>query len=75
MLDSPRPYETDSLLKTRLENYAQATAIPNHICESMQKRNSLTSTKVELKVPLWYFKQFKDPTPRTITAPLYHELR
>lgn len=59
VLDAPRPYETDMLLKTRLENYAQQTAIPNMFAEQCETASHTTRRKFELKVPLWYFKQFK----------------
>ncbi len=59
VLDSPRPYETDTLLKTRLENYAQQTAIPDKFAKLCENGSHLTKRKYELKVPLWYFKQFK----------------
>ncbi len=61
VLDSPRPYETDMLLKTRLENYAQQTAIPSQFGILCANAFHKTRRKYELKVPLWYFKQFKDP--------------
>ena len=61
VLDSPRPYETDMLLKTRLENYAQQTAIPSQFGILCANASHKTRRKYELKVPLWYFKQFKDP--------------
>jgi CRISPR-associated endonuclease/helicase Cas3 len=60
VLDSPRPYETDMLLKTRLENYAQQTAIPSQFADKCKDASHMTRRKYELKVPLWYFTQFKD---------------
>jgi CRISPR-associated endonuclease/helicase Cas3 len=62
VLDAPRPYETDTLLKTRLENYAQQTAIPRRFADKCKDASPMTRRKYELKVPLWYFKQFKDTT-------------
>ena len=60
VLDAPRPYETDMLLKTRLENYAQQTVIPGMFADKCKDASYMTRRKYELKVPLWYFKQFKD---------------
>lgn len=59
VLDSPRPYETDTLLKTRLETYSQQTAIPEKFATLYENASHLTKRKYELKVPLWYFQQFK----------------
>ncbi|MEZ6127251.1 MAG: CRISPR-associated helicase Cas3' [Planctomycetaceae bacterium] len=59
VLDSPRPYETDTLLKTRLENYAQQTAIPEKFATLCENASHMTRRKYELKVPLWYFQKFK----------------
>ena len=59
VLDSPRPYETDTLLKTRLENYAQQTAVPEKFAKVYENASQPMKRKYELKVPLWYFQQFK----------------
>lgn|GEM_PF-664779 len=59
VLDSPRPYETHTLLKTRLENYAQQTAIPDKFAKQCGNASHMTQRRYELKVPLWYFQQFK----------------
>lgn len=61
VLDSPRPYETDTLLRTRLENYAQQTAIPRRFAKECENTSHKTLRKYELKVPVWYFKEFRDP--------------
>lgn len=59
VLDSPRPYETDTLLKTRLESYAQQTVIPEMFAQLYENADHVKKRKYELKVPLWYFQQFK----------------
>jgi len=60
VLDSPKPYEADAIMKTRLENYAQHSAIPQKFADECEGASYLTRRAFELKVPLWYFLRFKD---------------
>ncbi len=59
VLDSPRPYEDDSLLKTRLDSYAQATVIPSKYADDCKSGRFKERRKYELKVPVWYASKNK----------------
>ena len=59
VLDSPRPYEENSLLKTRLDSYAQATVIPSKYAGDCKSARFKERRKYELKVPVWYASKNK----------------
>jgi CRISPR-associated endonuclease/helicase Cas3 len=59
VLDSPRPYEDDALLKTRKEEYPQVSVIPQPFAERVRELPPRDRKRYELKVPVWYARRHK----------------
>ena len=60
VLDAPRPYEDDALLKTRKDDYPQISVIPEPFAEEALKARPRDRKRFELKVPVWYARQHLD---------------
>ncbi|HEU5119244.1 MAG TPA: CRISPR-associated helicase Cas3' [Isosphaeraceae bacterium] len=60
VLDAPRPYEDDALLKTRKDDYPQISVIPEPFAEEAFKSRPRDRKRFELKVPVWYARQHLD---------------
>jgi CRISPR-associated endonuclease/helicase Cas3 len=61
VLDSPRPYEEDALLKTRKESYPQLSVIPECFGAEAHVGPPAGRKRFELKVPVWYARRESVP--------------
>ena len=75
VFDNPRPFEDDENgeLKTRLEKYKQVSVIPStHASEALAtfEKNPRLLRNFEVKLPYWYFSQFRDVSPDWNALPI-----
>ncbi len=54
VLDAPRPWEDDALLKTRPDDYPQRSVIPEVFADRVKKLRPRDRRRYELKMPIWY---------------------
>lgn len=59
VLDAPRPYEDNALLKTRKEDYPQVSVIPEPFAEEARAAKPRDRKRYELKVPVWYARKHR----------------
>ena len=54
VLDAPRPWEDDALLKTRPDDYPQRSVIPEIFTDLVMRLPPRDRRRYELKMPIWY---------------------
>ena len=54
VLDAPRPWEDDALLKTRPDDYPQRSVIPHVFADRVKALPTHDRRRYELKMPIWY---------------------
>lgn len=73
VLDAPRPYEDDALLKTRKEDYPQVSVIPEPFAEKAREAKPRDRKRYELKVPVWYARKNRVPTDDLPVCPMGYD--
>lgn len=58
VLDAPRPYEDDALLRTRKDDYPQVSVIPEPFADDARAAHPRKRKRYELKVPVWYARNY-----------------
>jgi len=58
VLDAPHPWEDDAILKTRIEDYAQRSVIPDVFAQRVLALPPRKRRLYELKMPLWYVRKY-----------------
>ena len=73
VLDSPKPYEEEALLKTRKEDYPQVSVIPEPFAEKARAAKPRDRKRYELKVPVWYARKHRGPDDDLPICPMRYD--
>lgn len=73
VLDCPRPYEENALMKTRKEDYPQVSVIPEPFAEKARAARPRDRKRYELKVPVWYARNHGVPADDLPVCPMGYD--
>lgn len=73
VLDCPRPYEDDALMKTRKDDYPQVSVIPELFADVVRESNPSDRKRYELKVPVWYARKHGVKTDDLPICPMRYD--